>query len=512
MNAVEILEQSYRIYLGQAFAALVFPWLVLVLWRRWLPRWPQTFLAAAITVLLMAPVHGFTASLGADARTNVALLGNVVGFLVIWMLRDRTPARPDQPVKYPDARWKLLLAMLGSVAAMVLISALLNFTSGARRSSLTEAGIQEVAPPSYEANFKKALESRDAWAAYAAYREADRYRDTEKLRPVIDLYAELRDPTGIAFQALIAKRESRDADRRRLQAQAAISKEPLAMVLFLESYRTDRLDDSKQKPLTGEAKLYREELLNLREYSETALACLTSALGQEVSAEVCTTIKKEGARYTALVNPVVGFGRFPTGRLPTDQVTLAVTSSFIDGMRDPGEFLGEISDVPSLSTSYGRIHSASDWPGEMNVDGYPTVPQVLDRLRQGITQEYPEAGVLLHEASFIPGYREHIRPEEAFRALRMAAIWGHPAAMKRLSALYEQGVGGVEANPTLALALLLGRHRYKAASDPDALEEVNRVAATLSTKQRETAEFSAQTWRPGGLMVLFDPEKWDQPE
>ena len=201
MNPAEILELSYRIYLGEAFAALVFPWLVLVLWRRWLPRWPQTFLAAAITIAVMAPVYGFTASLGGDAHATVAVLGNVVGFLVIWMLRDRTPARRDQPAKVPDARWKLLLALLGSLASLSLISVLLHFGPGASRSSLAEAGIREVAPPSYETDFKNALESRDAWAAYAAYREAARHRDTQKLRPVI--HASWR-PFGLDGETLTA--------------------------------------------------------------------------------------------------------------------------------------------------------------------------------------------------------------------------------------------------------------------------------------------------------------------
>jgi TPR repeat protein len=146
----------------------------------------------------------------------------------------------------------------------------------------------------------------------------------------------------------------------------------------------------------------------------------------------------------------------------------------------------------------------------MKVEGYPSIPALLDRLREGISHEHPEAGVLFHEASFIPGYREHIGPEEALRALQMAATWGHPSAMKRLSSLYEQGVGVPKADPTLALALLLGRDRYKHESDPNALDAANRIAATLTPQQREMAEFSAKAWRPGGLMVLFDPEKWDQ--
>jgi hypothetical protein len=512
MTISQVVALSYQVYLGQAFAVLFLPWLILVLWRRWLPRWPQTLLVAAITLALMPPIYGVTAFLsGAVHNDAVTWVGMLLVSAVIWSLREVKSADAAQPAAAPDARWKLLLAFLGSFGAIVAISVALDATPRDTTPNLALQVVPEVPGPTYEADFKQAMEARDPWAAYAAYREAARYRDTGRLRPVIDLYAELRDPTGLGLKALVARKEGREAERLDYQDRAAKAGDPLGMVLVLESARGNH--DSKKLRLANlseEERAYSDKLFLAQEFTEVVMRCLYMTVpNNEAMPSGCAVMKSSDFKPTALIE--LDWGEIGIS-YPDRQITVPMTPAKVFGLFnyfDDKYREATIENIPAVASGYPAFIRATQWSPDLVVTrpGY-----LVDNLSIGVRFEDPESGLLLHEASFISPYRDIITPEEALAGLQMAANWGHPVAMKRLSALYEHGVGGVEANPTLALALLVGRDRYKEASDPDALDDANRIAATLTPKQIEMANFSAKTWRPGGLLVLFDPEKWQTSE
>ena len=504
---------SYKVYAPEAYAYLVFPWLILVLWLRWLPKWTHSVLFFAIGLMVFPPIAAVIGLLDQEARALGSLAGPLLAALLVVALRPSTPAAASAQPLEPDSRWKLLLAFAGSFAIVVALGVLApDGKSTEQGDPLTEFKIVETEGPAYVEDFKRAMDGRDAWAAYAAYREAERYRDLEAIRPVIDLYSDLGDSTGIAFGALEARREGRSEDRRRLETSAAEKGEPLGMVLALESIRSEATAKGKSVDsitLTSEARAYRRALLELREYNEVYLACYGFYEREQRIADACVREGKPPVRVTALVSTHVAIMQFDGGVLGPKPLILVATTGFLDGLGRPDQWFGDPATIPEISSAKALGHRAASWPGKFDYPITGSLESVISDLREGVRLENPEAGLLLHQASFRAQYRDLITPEEARGALQMAADWGHPDAMKTLSQFRENGVGGFNQDRVLALALLLARERYLDRQDPSGLEDANRIGTTLTEYERKTAEFTAKNWRPGYLMVLFDPALWD---
>lgn len=509
---LEFWTLSYKAYGPDAYAYLVFPWLILVLWLRWLPKWHQSVLLVAIGLAVFPPIAAAMAQLGQDAKTYVSLIGPALGAILVTALRSSRPAAPNSAPTEPDSRWKVLLAFVGSSAMVVVLGVVApDGRQNRDRERTAEIAVSEVAGPTYVEDFKRAMDVRDQWGAYAAYREASRYLDLEAIRPVIDLYAEMDDPTGIAFAALEARREGRSEDRRRLEALAAEQNEPLGMVLALETMRADEMSlGTRQRAPSDERQKYSERLLEIGEYAEVAMACAFFTKSEEEAGDgaACQRRDGESLRVTALTAPIMGLARFPPVRSGGEPVDWTVTPAFVDGIRPRQSRVGDVTVVSEISTAKAELHKHLGWPGDI-WEGSMTAAEVVEDLREGVKLENPKAGMLLHEASFQPGYRDLIGPEEARDALQMAANWGHSAAMMRLSRIRENGVGGFKQDRVLALALLVARERYLGVGDESGVEDANRLVAALNEVERQTAEFTAKHWRPGYLMVLFDPARWE---